>query len=333
VFQEWVQGDHFSVTRNPHYWRSGLPYLSAARFRPIVDDTSRHETLLSGAIDLMQTQSTASMVSFRSKSGYHMIDNLGPVIGEPQQSFVMLNTQSSPLDDVRVRRALAYATDQHRVLAVTQNNLVPPSDGPFAPGSPYYSNTGYPTYDPVQAKAAINGRGGPVSFSVMTTTNPVLQTKLQLLQDLWRQVGIKTSITTLELTRLIQNTVFGKYDAVLWEQFGVPDPDLNYNFWTSKMVGPPGQLAVNSARNVDPQIDAALDRGRTNANPATRAAAYQTIAKRLATDLPYIWLGRLAWAVVAEDRVRGFEHPTLPDGTPANALSNGDIWLTQTYVS
>jgi peptide/nickel transport system substrate-binding protein len=99
------------------------------------------------------------------------------------------------------------------------------------------------------------------------------------------------------------------------------------------MVAPPGQLAINMARNADPQIDAALEQGRTNANPANRAAAYQTIAKRFAADLPYIWLGQLAWAVVAEERVRGFEHPMLPDGTPANALSNGDVWLTETYLS
>jgi peptide/nickel transport system substrate-binding protein len=333
VFREWVQGDHFSVTRNPHYWRRGLPYLSAIQFRPIVDDTSRRETLLSGAISLMQTQSTASVVSFRSQRGYHMIDNLGPIVGEPEQSFVMLNTQASPLNDVRVRRGLAYATDQRRLLAVTQNDLVPPSNGPFAPGTPYYSNTDYPTYDPVQAQAAINGHGGAVSFSVMTTPNPVLQTKLELLQDLWRRVGIKTSITTLELSQLGQHTVFGKYDAVLWEQFGVPDPDLNYNFWTSKMVAPPGQLAINLARNADPEIDTALERGRTSANPVSRAAAYQTIAKRFAADLPYIWLGRLVWAVVAEDRVHGFERPMLPDGTPANPLSNGDVWLTETYLS
>jgi peptide/nickel transport system substrate-binding protein len=218
-------------------------------------------------------------------------------------------------------------------VAVTQNNLVPLANGPFAPGTPYYSDTGYPAYDPARAKVAINGHSGPVSFSVMTTPNPVLQTKVQLLQDLWRQVGIKISITTLELTQLIQNTVYGKYAAALWEQFGAPDPDLNYNFWTSKMVAPPGQLAINMARNADPQIDAALEQGRTNANPANRAAAYQTIAKRFAADLPYIWLGQLAWAVVAEERVRGFEHPMLPDGTPANALSNGDVWLTETYLS
>ena len=27
VFEDWVPNDHFTSTRNPHYWRPGLPYL------------------------------------------------------------------------------------------------------------------------------------------------------------------------------------------------------------------------------------------------------------------------------------------------------------------
>ena len=42
------------------------------------------------------------------------------------------------------------------------------------------------------------------------------------------------------------------------------------------------------------------------------------------------------WPAVLTANARSPERaprlPMLPDGTPANALSNGDVWLTETYL-
>ena len=34
VFQDWEPNDHFTATRNPNYWRAGLPYLDQITFGP-----------------------------------------------------------------------------------------------------------------------------------------------------------------------------------------------------------------------------------------------------------------------------------------------------------
>ncbi|HEY4028533.1 MAG TPA: ABC transporter substrate-binding protein, partial [Candidatus Dormibacteraeota bacterium] len=41
VFKEWLPGDHFTATRNPSYWRQGLPYLDSITYKPIPDPQSR----------------------------------------------------------------------------------------------------------------------------------------------------------------------------------------------------------------------------------------------------------------------------------------------------
>jgi peptide/nickel transport system substrate-binding protein len=336
VFKEWKPGDHFSVTRNPHYWRSGLPYLDSVEFRPIVDDTARQQSLLSGTIGMLQTNNTESIVLLRGESSVHMIDNLSKVYGEPDQNFIMLNTQRAPLDDIRIRRALALATDQKKVIEVTQNGIVPPATGPFQPGSPYYSDTGYPSYDPAQARSLVSEyarEGKPVSFPMVTTNSATYQSQLELLQSMWRQVGISTSIQVLDETKLISNMLVGAYSAQSQQQFGVADPDLNYNFWSTRTVAPLGTLAVNFARNSDPQIQAALDLGRTHADLPTRAGAYQSVARRFAVDLPYIWLGRVAGAVAAQGNVQGFQNPTFPNGALLAPLNQADAWFSEVYLA
>ena len=89
------------------------------------------------------------------------------------------------------------------------------------------------------------------------------------------------------------------------------DPDLNYLWWSpTEIFGTgPSSIASNFARNTDPQIETLLQQGRTSTDPATRAAAYQGVAKRLNVDLPYIWQDRATWAVVANSERAELEQP------------------------
>ena len=45
IYSEWQPNDHFTATRNPHYWRSGFPYLDSITYKPIPDTTQREATL------------------------------------------------------------------------------------------------------------------------------------------------------------------------------------------------------------------------------------------------------------------------------------------------
>ena len=97
---------------------------------------------------------------------------------------------------------------------------------------------------------------------------------------------------------------------------GMPDPDADFVWWSSLTAAPIGQLALNFARNKDPQIDAALLKGRTSPDEADRKAAYQSIAKRFGTDdVPYIWLNSTIWQIAFKPKVKGITNWTLPDGS------------------
>ena len=336
VFQEWIPNDHFTATANPNYWRKGMPYLSQITYKPIPDEEARAEALKSGTIDLMITDTPQIITQFRGNTSYSYIDDSTHVAGEPDMNCVQLNCLATPFNNPNVRRAAALAVNRNQYAKVIDEGVLPVSNGLFIPGSPYYSATPYPAYNPSEAsklvKQAAKANGGPISFSFGTTNSPAAIRAQEYLQQAWQAVGFQVKNTIVEQNDIINNALAGKYQALAWRQFGAVDPDLNYIFWSTTTVSS-GSLSINMARNSDPTIEKALLAGRASTDKDVRAVAYKTVNKRLATDLPYLWTDRAVWAVIGEPTVQNFNNPTTPQGQPAYGMIGGSIWPTQIWIS
>jgi ABC-type transport system substrate-binding protein len=86
------------------------------------------------------------------------------------------------------------------------------------------------------------------------------------------------------------------------------------------------------ARNNDPRIQAALTAGRSTTEKADRIKAYQQVNQYLAQDVPYLWLARDTWAVVADPNVQNFANPKTLQGSKALAFDEGVLWPTQIWM-
>jgi peptide/nickel transport system substrate-binding protein len=223
--------------------------------------------------------------------------------------------------------------NQAQFSKVINKGIDAPMHGLFIPGSQYYTSTAYPSYNPSGAAklvSQIKKQGGSVTFNLNSTSNSDVQRAAQFLQQAFQQAGMSVSINTLAQSTLINDALAGTYQATLWRQFGAVDPDLNYVWWTTQLAS--GPLALNMARNVDPRIQAALVAGRTTGVKSARVKQYQNINKFLAEDLPYMWLARDTWAVVANPKVQNFANPTTPNGSKAVGFDEGVLWPTQIWV-
>ena len=173
--------------------------------------------------------------------------------------------------------------------------------------------------------------GKHVTFSLNSTSDPDTLRAAEFLQQAWQQAGMTVNINIIAQATIINNALAGSYQATLWRQFGAVDPDLNYVWWTTQLAS--GSLALNMARNVDPRIQTALVAGRTTDVKADRIKEYQLINQYLAEDIPYLWLARDTWAVVASPNVQNFANPTTLQGSKAIAFDEGVLWPTQIWVS
>ena len=334
VFSEWVPNSHMTVTKNPHYWRKGYPYLDSITYKPIIDPNARTNALQTGEIDIMHTNSPTSLEQFRGNKQWSYYDNSGQVVGQPTVQCIMLNTSAAPFNNHSVRLAAAKAINRPQFSKVIDKGVDAPMSGLFIPGSEYHTATAYPGYDPSGAAkliSQVSKQSGPVTFSLNATSNPDVLRAAQFLQQAWQTAGMHVNINILAQATLINDALAGTYQATSWRQFGAVDPDLNYVWWTTQLAS--GPLALNMARNVDPRIQAALLTGRTTDAHATRVKAYQQINQYLGQDIPYLWLARDTWAVVANPKVQNFTNPTTLSGKKAIAFDEGVIWPTQIWVS
>lgn len=337
VFKEWVVNDHFTATKNPNYWRKGLPYLDEITYRPIPEAQSRDNALASKSIQAMHTDDPQSIKQFRTESSIGYVDDSGPVLGEPDMGCILLNLAKAPFDDARMRQAVVQAIDLDTYKLEINFGIDPVSTSVFTPGSPFQpSSSQYPSYNPSKAKALVTelkNAGKSVSFTLGTTPDEASVRACTFIQSDLQQVGINCNIAgqQVQQAELINDALEGSFQALLWRQFAAVDPDLNYVFWSPTEITP--SLAINMTRNSDPLVESALQEGRRSSVTSVRHQAYQKVAQRFGVDIPYIWLNRAVWCIATQQNVENFVYLSLPGGGQALGFNQGTIWPTQIWLS
>ena len=334
VFGGWVPNDHFTGTKNPHYWRPGYPYLDTIQFKPIPDSDQLLNSLMSGSVDIIHSSASVVTKGLRSDSSLGYIDDSTHVAGEPDMTCLLLNLSKPPFNNPLVRQAAAMAIDSKQYSQVIDSGISPTSNGPFVPGSPFYAPDGYPAYNVAKAKQLIQqvqqSTGSPVTVNLNHVPDPFTTKIAQYLQQQLNGVGLTTTLNPVQQAQIINSALLGGFEAQVWRQFGAIDPDLNYIFWSPTQINP--VFSINMARNTDPAIETALQKGRQTADPAARSAAYQEVASLMGKDIPYIWTDRTVWSVGAQPKVQNFDNPTLPGGGKAFGMITGVIWPTQIWI-
>jgi peptide/nickel transport system substrate-binding protein len=129
-FVEWVQGDHYTVAKNPNYWMSGRPYLDSVETRIPSDPQALIAQFEGGAVDAADSPMIRDITRYQKDPKYNV------VLDPPNQTLgFKFNTTYAPVDNRQFRQALNYAIDRQRMSDVLLG-LGAPLDLPWPPGSP-----------------------------------------------------------------------------------------------------------------------------------------------------------------------------------------------------
>ncbi len=325
IVERWQRGSKIVLKANPHYWR-GRPKLDEIWYTPIPDENTVVTQLKSHGADLDYNLSTAAYASAQNIPGYSAV--LTPFT---QYGQLALNTKSFALSDVRVRRALWYATDVKRLIATITHDVDVPgyTDQPsflwaYNPHVPHYD------FDPVKARALLDQAGwrvGPdgirakggkrLTLSVAGVTGSAVGNAVNVqVQSQWRAVGIDVDIKVYTTSLFFASYGAGgivqrsKFDVAFYAWINGVDPDDSNEFMCDQFP-PNGQ---NVYLYCNPAVDAQERIALASSDQRVRKAAYDKIQFMLARDVPAIipWFNRRV--SVKNDDLKGW--------SPAHAVSS-----------
>jgi len=307
---EWVKNDHLTVKRYPGYWLkdsqgNSLPYLQSIRYRPITDGTVEYNNLETGTVDVADTVDPNSVASAKANPG--LIYKQAPGL-----SFFgfQLNTQVAPLNDVHVRRAIAWATNRQEILTSVLKGIGVLAQGPIAPSSWAFNSSFAPySYDVNKAKAELAQAktSGTVSFSMLVPSgSPLNLQEAQFIQAELQTAGIAMKIQQQTFATILSNTQAHNFQAALIGWSGRPDPDGNLYSWFHTGGGNNNMLYSN------PTVDKLLEDARATSDQAQRSAAYQKAEQIIVQDASYIFINHGVVVQASTTKIKNFT--LLPTG-------------------
>lgn len=305
MFSEWVKGDHLTITRNPHYWQkdaqgNALPYLQSVTYHGITDSTVEFNNLQTDTIDIADTVDPNDVAQAKANSSlvYRQIPGL---------SFygIELNTSVAPLNNLHVRRAVAWGVNRDEILNTVFKGVGVLAQGPLSPGSWAYDSSFAPFhYDINQAKTELQMAGMPqgVTFTLLTTSGSPLATReAQFIQSELQPAGIKVNIQEETFAALLTDTQTHHFQAAVLGWSGRPDPDGNIYSWFHTGGGNNNMLYSN------PQVDTLLDAARASTDQATRAQDYIQAQAQIVQDASYVFLYHGVSIQASSTKVKNFQ--------------------------
>ena len=277
-----VQGTtSMKLLKNPDYWQTGFPYLDEVDINVVPESSSRVAALLGGEEDLILNPPSESYNDLKSNADVVLSET--PLL---QYSYMALNNQHNPLNDIKVREAIAYAIDRDQICQAGEFGLCTVIQGPTAPGSPWYFDYAPYTHDVEKAKSLLAEAGFPDGFSITlmpTSTYENTVRQAQVVQQNLADVGITATINAPEWSQWLELEGAGNYDAYLCGWIGLTDAD-SY-FYLQHRTGE----VFNFTGYSNPDLDALLDEGRSSSDFDARYSVYEQANKIVVDAAAYVY--------------------------------------------
>ena len=320
VYVSYEKDVSFKMKKNEDYWNQPYPYLDELEIQPINDALSRRDALLSGTIDMLHSANGQTIADAREATDYNLTEITNN--GETAYTLLHVTQEGSPLQDQRVRCALAYATDESALIQAIGAGVNQQASGPFSPTQVgYLEDTGFPMQqDMAKAQELIAAykaeNPGPLSISLASTTDQTNAIIAQQQQQWWLEAGFdEVTIDQIDQASYILTAGLGNFQVFQWRNHGGFDLDQQYYWWHSSSSKPVGELALNFGRIRDPQLDALLDENRGSTDPERKKEIAEEVNRLFAEQCYNIWGSYSVWGIIYKPNVSAPTAFELPDGT------------------
>ena len=299
---------------NADYWE-GAPHIPALRVRVIADTNALQAELRSGRVDIAPLPTSLSPDAIKQLGqdpNLQVLQFTGSNV-----NLLTFNVSQPPLNDVRVRQAIAYAVDRESLIrdlllgqAKLAHSILPEESWAYVPGQTY-------SFDPGMAKKLLDEAGlkdpdgdgpqlrftKPVVFKV-SGSSAAAKNYAGVIQNYLKNVGVPVSIETAELNTLFDELRRGNFQ-IFYGQWvgGNQDPIFLKDLFATSEIPTEARASRNRSRYSNKEVDALLDEAVNTFDREKAKQLYARVQEIVSREAPVLPLWYQANIVIARKNV------------------------------
>ena len=289
----------------PKYYKPGLPKTRTIKLAVYADENLRVAALQAGDVDLIEYVPWQSMEAIAATPSLKLDAVDGPFM------CLLFNGARKPLDDSRVRRAIAHAIRREEIVkAAFFGRGTPLQHLPISSTSAFFNPDladGW-NYDPALSKKLLAEAGFSGGFDIKllsTAQYGMLKATAEVVQQHLAEVGIRAELNLPDWSTRVQLANRAQFDiAVHGTAADSNDPDALSSFVD-------GGLSPSLARSCNlpiPKIQELFRAGRAEFDQVKRKAIYHELEKVALEEVPMVGLCWRKQGYAMKAGVAGFKN-------------------------
>ena len=264
------KGSRWVFKKNPTYFQEGRPYIDQVNWLVLPDDATVDSAFQTKQVDTLDYNGLSNQTIQQTRKAHPEI--IAYPFLSSQGGQIYMNLTRPPLNDARVRQALAFSIDRDEFLKTFSGGSGAWALAGSTPGFFTQDETKQILkYDPSAAKRLLAAAGYSAGVELEfiypgTKYGQEHISKLELIQAQAKRAGIAVSLKSVDEQTEVKRRQSGDYQLDMTPQGGVWAGDLDgilYTVFSSSS-------ASNFSRVNDPKLDSMLDAERSEADSAKR---------------------------------------------------------------
>jgi len=228
ALSEWSTGENIILEKRSDYWgEAGVSKTITFKF--ITEASTRAIELETGAVDAIYA--VAETDTKRIEENQDLVLLSGPSY---QIVYFTFDMDDAIVGNLKVRQAMAKAIDMKAVVDAVYGNSADVADGVMSPNVFGYKSIGVTEYDLEGAKALLSeaGYGDGITLSLKLDDNSSYKSIAEIVQNMWKQIGINVEITILDHATFESQKAAGEVQVGIGSSNAASgDPDHMFSGW------------------------------------------------------------------------------------------------------